>query len=131
MRCFARTSIKWNGAPGRADTIRACVGSPAVTLDTRGITRGPLDFCDRTLGVGIHAFRPVRVSVSRETESRAYNNTQKNILDVMIAQSVESSGGPDNVTNDQLIGIKEMLENEFTLAAALSDDEHAEEIGGL
>jgi hypothetical protein len=107
------------------------VGSPAVTLDTRGITRGPLDFCDRTLGVGIHAFRPVRVSVSRETESRAYNNTQKNILDVMIAQSVESSGGPDNVTNDQLIGIKEMLENEFTLAAALSDDEHAEEIGGL
>ena len=67
----------------------------------------------------------------REIESRAYNNTQKNILDVMIAQSVESSGGPDNVTIDQLIGIKEMLENEFTLAAALSDDENAEEIGGL
>ena len=102
-----------------------------MTLDTRGITRGPLDFCDRTLGVGIHAFRPVRVSVSREIESRAYNNTQKNILDVMIAQSVESSGGPDNVTIDQLIGVKEMLENEFTLAAALSDDENAEEIGGL
>jgi hypothetical protein len=67
----------------------------------------------------------------REIESRAYNNTQKNILDVMIAQSVESSGGPDNVTIDQLIGIKEILENEFTLAAALSDDENAEEIGGL
>jgi hypothetical protein len=58
----------------------------------------------------------------REIESRAYNNTQKNILDVMIAQSVESSGGPDNVTIDQLIGIKEMLENEFTLAAALEDE---------
>ncbi len=67
----------------------------------------------------------------REIESRAYNNTQKNILDVMIAQSVESSGDPDNVTIDQLIGIKEMLENEFTLTAALSDDENAEEIGGL
>jgi hypothetical protein len=58
----------------------------------------------------------------REIESRAYNNTQKNILDVMIAQSVESSGGPDKVTIDQLIGIKEMLENEFTLAAALEDE---------
>jgi hypothetical protein len=58
----------------------------------------------------------------REIESRAYKNTQKNILDVMIAQSVERSGGPDNVTIDQLIGIKEMLENEFTLAAALEDE---------
>ncbi len=58
----------------------------------------------------------------REIESRAYNNTQKNILDVMIAQSVERSGGPDNVTIDQIIGIKEMLENEFTLAAALEDE---------
>jgi len=58
----------------------------------------------------------------REIESRAYNNTQKSILDVMIAQSVESSGGPDNVTIDQLIGIKEMLENEFTLVAALEDE---------
>jgi hypothetical protein len=36
------------------------------------------------------------------------------------------SGGPDNVTIDQLIGIKEMLENEFTLAVALDDDEPAE-----
>jgi hypothetical protein len=32
-------------------------------------------------------------------------------------------GGPDNVTIDQLIGIKEMLENEFTLAAAREDEE--------
>ena len=38
------------------------------------------------------------------------------------AQAVERSGGPDNVTIDQLIGIKEMLENEFTLAAALDDE---------
>ncbi len=67
----------------------------------------------------------------REIESRAYNKTQRALLDVMIAQSVESSGGPDNVTIDQLIGIKEMLENEFTLAAALSDDETSEEIDGL
>jgi len=58
----------------------------------------------------------------REIESRAYNKTQRALLDVMIAQSVESSGGPDNVTIDQLIGIKEMLENEFTLAAALEDE---------
>jgi hypothetical protein len=40
----------------------------------------------------------------------------------MIAQSVERSGGPDNVTIDQIAGIKEMLENEFTLAAALDDE---------
>ncbi len=49
----------------------------------------------------------------------------------MIAQSVDSSGGPDNVTIDQLIGIKEMLENEFSLAAALDDDETSEETGDL
>ena len=67
----------------------------------------------------------------REIESRAYNKTQRALLDVMIAQSVERSGGPDNVTIDQLIGIKEMLENEFTLAAALDDDETSEEIGDL
>ena len=60
---------------------------------------------------------------SREIKTRAYNKTQRALLDVMIAQSVESSGGPDNVTIDQLIGIKEMLENEFTLAAALDDEE--------
>jgi len=58
----------------------------------------------------------------REITSCAYNKTQKNILDVMIAQSVERSGGPDNVTIDQIVGIKEMLENEFTLAAALEDE---------
>jgi hypothetical protein len=40
----------------------------------------------------------------------------------MIAQSVESSGGPNKVTIDQLIDIKEMLENEFNLAAALEDE---------
>ena len=68
---------------------------------------------------------------SREIKTRAYNKTQRALLDVMIAQSVESSGGPDNVTIEQLIGIKEMLENEFTLAAALDDDEPAEEIDGL
>ena len=39
------------------------------------------------------------------------------------AFGVQDGGGTDNVTIDQLIGIKEMLENEFTLAAALSDDE--------
>jgi hypothetical protein len=60
---------------------------------------------------------------SREVTSRSYNATQRAILNVMIAQSVESSGGPDNVTIDQLIGIKELLENECTLAAALTDEE--------
>jgi hypothetical protein len=60
---------------------------------------------------------------SREIKARAYNKTQTALLDVMIAQAVERSGGPDNVTIDQLIGIKEMLENEFTLAAALDDEE--------
>jgi hypothetical protein len=59
----------------------------------------------------------------REIESRSYNKTQSALLNVMIAQSVESSGGPDNVTIEQLIGIKEMLENEFTLAAALPDED--------
>ena len=68
---------------------------------------------------------------SREIKTRAYNKTQRIILDGLIAQAVERSGGPDNVTIDQLIGIKEMLENEFTLAAALSDDEISEEIDGL
>ncbi|MEX1111594.1 MAG: hypothetical protein WEB31_07320 [Chthoniobacterales bacterium] len=63
---------------------------------------------------------------SREVESRACNKTQGIILDGLMAQAVEHSGGTDNVTIDQLIGIKEMLENEFTLAAALSDDEPAE-----
>ncbi len=60
---------------------------------------------------------------SREVRSRSYNATQRAILNVMIAQSVESSGGPDNVTIEQLIGIKEVLENKFTLAAAHPDDE--------
>jgi hypothetical protein len=59
----------------------------------------------------------------REVTSRSYNATQRAILNAMIAQSVERSGGPDNVTIDQLIGIKELLENECTLAAALTDEE--------
>ncbi len=41
-------------------------GKPRRHLDIDRITRGPLDFRDKTLGVGIHAFRPFRVSVFRD-----------------------------------------------------------------
>jgi hypothetical protein len=63
----------------------------------------------------------------REIESRAYNNTQKNILDVMIAQSVESSGGPDNVTIDQLIGMEFMALLPHFVPSALTCAKHSKE----
>ena len=40
----------------------------------------------------------------------------------MILNAVRRSGGYDKVTVDQLVGIKEMLENECTLSAALGDE---------
>jgi hypothetical protein len=48
----------------------------------------------------------------------SYTPTQENLLNVMLAKAVKRSGGPDKVTLDQVQGIKEMLEEEFSLAAA-------------
>lgn len=50
-----------------------------------------------------------------------YTETQRNLLDVMLANAVRRSGGPDKVTLAQVQGVKEMLEQQFGLAAALSD----------
>ena len=58
-----------------------------------------------------------------EIQSRAYNTTQEAILNTMIAQAIDRSGGCDGVTLGQLRGIKNLLENEFTLAAALNDED--------
>ena len=58
-----------------------------------------------------------------EIHSRAYNKTQEAILNTMIAQAIDLSGGCDGVTIAQLWGIKELLENECTLAAALGEED--------
>ena len=58
-----------------------------------------------------------------EIRSCAYNKTQEAILNTMIAQAIDRSGGCDGVTIAQLHGIKELLENEFTLAAELDDED--------
>ena len=58
-----------------------------------------------------------------EIRSCAYNKTQEAILNTMIAQAIDRSGGCVGVTIAQLHGIKELLENEFTLAAALDDED--------
>ncbi|MFM8810513.1 MAG: hypothetical protein ACKOJB_16705, partial [Chthoniobacterales bacterium] len=58
-----------------------------------------------------------------EMHARAYNMTQVAILNTLIAQAAVRSGGCDGVTIAQLHGIKELLENEFTLAAALDDED--------
>jgi hypothetical protein len=50
-----------------------------------------------------------------------YTETQRNLLDVMLANAARRSGGPDKVTLAQVQGVKEMLEQQFSLAAALSD----------
>ena len=41
-----------------------------------------------------------------------------NLLNVMLANAVKRSGGPDMVTLAQVQGVKEMLENEFGMARA-------------
>jgi hypothetical protein len=71
---------------------------------------------ERLLGRILKVFGP-------EIHSRAYNKTQEAILNTMIAQAIDRSGGCDSVTIAQLWGIKELLENEFTLAAALDDED--------
>ena len=67
----------------------------------------------------------IREVFGPEIDSHAYNKnkTQETILNVMIAQAADRSGSCDGVTIAQLCGIKELLENEFTLAAALDDDD--------
>ena len=64
----------------------------------------------------------IRKVFSEEIDGDSYNEVQRNLLDTMILNAVRRSGGYDKVTVDQLVGIKEMLENECTLAAALGDD---------
>ena len=65
----------------------------------------------------------IREVFGPEIGSRAYNKTQEAILNTMIAQAIDRSGGCDGVTMAQLWGIKSLLENEFTLAAALADED--------
>lgn len=60
----------------------------------------------------------IREVFGPEIDSYAYNKTQEAILNTMIAQAIDRSGGCDGVTIAQLWGIKNLLENEFTLAAA-------------
>ena len=64
----------------------------------------------------------IRKVFSEEIDADSYNEVQRNLLDTMILNAVRRSGGYDKVTVEQLVGIKEMLENEFTLAAALGDE---------
>ena len=65
----------------------------------------------------------IREVFGPEIYSHAYNKTQEAILNTMIAQAIDRSGGCDGVTIAQLRGIKNLLENEFTLAAALADED--------
>ena len=44
--------------------------------------------------------------------------TQEAVVNRLLDLSVEESGGPDKVTLAQVQGVKEMLEEEFGLAAA-------------
>ena len=54
----------------------------------------------------------------RELAEGSYTPTQENLLNVMLANAARRSGGPDKVTLAQVQGVKEMLEEEFGLAAA-------------
>jgi hypothetical protein len=64
----------------------------------------------------------IREVFAEEIDGDSYNEVQRNLLDTMILNAVRRSGGYDKVTVDQLVGIKEMLENECTLSAALGDE---------
>jgi hypothetical protein len=64
----------------------------------------------------------IREVFSEEIDGDSYNEVQRHLLDTMILNAVRRSGGYDKVTVDQLVGIKEMLESECTLAAALGDE---------
>ena len=64
----------------------------------------------------------IREVFSEEIDGDSYNEVQRNLLDTMILNAVRRSGGYDKVTVEQLVGIKEMLESECTLAAALGDE---------
>jgi hypothetical protein len=58
----------------------------------------------------------------REMEEDSYTETQMHLLDVMLANAVKRSGGPDMVTLAQVQGVKEMLENEFGMATAEAEE---------
>ena len=64
----------------------------------------------------------IREVFSEEIDGDSYNEVQRNLLDTMILNAVRRSGGYDKVTVDQLVGIKEMLENEFGMASAEAEE---------
>jgi hypothetical protein len=64
----------------------------------------------------------IRQVLMKEMEEDAYTETQWNLLDIMLANVARRSGGADKVTLAQVQGVKEMLEEEFGLAAAMCDD---------
>jgi len=66
--------------------------------------------------------KKIRKVFKREIEADSYTETQRNLLDVMLANAVKRSGGPDMVTLAQVQGIKEMLENECGMATAEAEE---------
>ena len=66
--------------------------------------------------------KKIRKVFKSELEEDSYTETQRNILDVMLANAVRRSGGPDMVTLAQVQGVKEMLENEFGMATAEAEE---------
>jgi hypothetical protein len=66
--------------------------------------------------------RKIRKAFKSELKEDSYTETQRDILDVMLANAVRRSGGPDKVTLAQVQGVKEMLENEFGMATAEAEE---------
>ena len=66
--------------------------------------------------------KKIRQVFKREMEEDSYTETQMNLLNVMLANAVKRSGGPDMVTLAQVQGVKEMLENEFGMAHAEAEE---------
>ena len=66
--------------------------------------------------------KKIRQVFKREMEEDSYTETQMNLLNVMLANEVKRSGGPDMVTLAQVQGVKEMLENEFGMASAETEE---------
>ena len=66
--------------------------------------------------------KKIRQVFKREMEEDSYTETQMNLLNVMLANAVKRSGGPDMVTLAQVQGVKEMLETEFGMASAETEE---------
>ena len=65
--------------------------------------------------------KKIRQVFKREMEEDSYTETQMNLLNVMLANAVKRSGGPDMVTLAQVQGVK-VLENEFGMASAEAEE---------